>query len=428
MTHQYELMVIFDPEIDERQVAPKLDGFLKVITNDGGTIEKVDVWGRRRLAYEIKKKNEGIYAVVDFTATSEATQELDRQLKLSEQIMRTKVLRAEEAIAQVAAEAKRSEEKAARKARRSPQGRVRREGCEVTTMAGETVITVVGNLTADPELRYTQNGLPVANFTIASTPRTFDRQANEWKDGEALFLRASVWREFAEHVAGSLTKGSRVIATGRLKQRSYQDREGNNRTSIELEVDEIGPSLRYATAQVTRAASSGGGGGGGQRAQVQQGSDEPWSTPGSNQGGGADAWSTPGSYGDDTRSDLATPHGVTTPEIPDAEPGRRKRPRHPNPHERRKHGWKGHWRPPQAAEGREERSPREGDPRRRHRLQGRRNPPQVHLGARQDPRPSYHRCLRAGAAPDRPRHPERARDGSPALRRRRPLRSTRWQS
>ncbi|MCT2085111.1 single-stranded DNA-binding protein [Microbacterium enclense] len=168
-------------------------------------------------------------------------------------------------------------------------------------MAGETVITVVGNLTADPELRYTQNGLPVANFTIASTPRTFDRQANEWKDGEALFLRASVWREFAEHVAGSLTKGSRVIATGRLKQRSYQDREGNNRTSIELEVDEIGPSLRYATAQVTRAASSGGGGGGGgQRPQVQQSNDEPWSTPGSNQGGGADAWSTPGSYGDDT--------------------------------------------------------------------------------------------------------------------------------
>ncbi|OZD43219.1 single-stranded DNA-binding protein [Rhodococcus sp. 06-1477-1B] len=171
-------------------------------------------------------------------------------------------------------------------------------------MAGETVITVVGNLTADPELRYTQNGLPVANFTIASTPRTFDRQANEWKDGEALFLRASVWREFAEHVAGSLTKGSRVIATGRLKQRSYQDREGNNRTSIELEVDEIGPSLRYATAQVTRAAGGGNGGGGGQRAQVQQSADEPWSTPGSNNGGnsggGADAWSTPGSYGDDT--------------------------------------------------------------------------------------------------------------------------------
>ncbi|MFK4788306.1 single-stranded DNA-binding protein [Microbacterium sp. ZW T5_56] len=170
-------------------------------------------------------------------------------------------------------------------------------------MAGETIITVVGNLTADPELRYTQNGLPVANFTIASTPRTFDRQANEWKDGEALFLRASVWREFAEHVAGSLTKGSRVIATGRLKQRSYQDREGQNRTAIELEVDEIGPSLRYATAQVTRAASSGGAGGGfsgggGQSRPQQQVSEEPWSTPGSSSGG--DGWAAPGAYGDDT--------------------------------------------------------------------------------------------------------------------------------
>jgi single-strand DNA-binding protein len=167
-------------------------------------------------------------------------------------------------------------------------------------VANETVVCVVGNLTSDPELRYSQNGLPVANFTIASTPRTFDRQANEWKDGEALFLRASVWREFAEHVAGSLTKGMRVIAQGRLRQRSYQDREGNNRTAIELEVDEIGPSLRYATAQVTRAASGGaGGGGGGQRpAQQQQVSEEPWSTPGSSTS--ADAWSTPGSFGDDT--------------------------------------------------------------------------------------------------------------------------------
>jgi len=169
-------------------------------------------------------------------------------------------------------------------------------------MAGETIITVVGNLTADPELRYTQNGLPVANFTIASTPRNFDRAANEWKDGEALFLRASVWREFAEHVAGSLTKGSRVIATGRLKQRSYQDREGNNRTAIELEVDEIGPSLRYATAQVTRAAGgSNNGGGAGQSSRPAQVADEPWATPGSSNAGGGDAWSTPGaSYGDDT--------------------------------------------------------------------------------------------------------------------------------
>jgi single-strand DNA-binding protein len=161
-------------------------------------------------------------------------------------------------------------------------------------MAGETVITVVGNLTADPELRYTQNGLAVANFTIASTPRTFDRQANDWKDGEALFLRASVWREFAEHVAGSLTKGSRVIATGRLKQRSYETKEGEKRTSIELEVDEIGPSLRYATAQVTR--TSGGGGGGRSQSQV---ADEPWA-PSAPAASGGDVWNTPGSFNDET--------------------------------------------------------------------------------------------------------------------------------
>lgn len=168
-------------------------------------------------------------------------------------------------------------------------------------MAGETVITVVGNLTADPELRYTQNGLPVANFTIASTPRNFDRASGEWKDGEALFLRASVWREFAEHVAGSLTKGMRVIAQGRLRQRSYETREGEKRTAIELEIDEIGPSLRYATAQVTRAAGGSSGAGGGQLGGGQpraQASEEPWATPGSQTG--ADAWSTPGSFGDDT--------------------------------------------------------------------------------------------------------------------------------
>lgn len=169
-------------------------------------------------------------------------------------------------------------------------------------MAGETIVTVVGNLTADPELRYTQNGAAVANFTIASTPRNFDRASNEWKDGEALFLRASVWREFAEHVASSLTKGMRVVAQGRLRQRSYQDRDGNNRTAIELEVDEIGPSLRYATAQVTRAQSSGqaaGGFGGGNapaRPQASASVDDPWSTP----GGSADGWSSPGSFGDDT--------------------------------------------------------------------------------------------------------------------------------
>lgn len=142
-------------------------------------------------------------------------------------------------------------------------------------MAGETIITVVGNLTADPELRYTQNGLPVANFTIASTPREFDRQSNEWKDGEALFLRASIWREYAEHVAATLTKGTRVIAQGKLKQRSYETKEGEKRTAIELEVEEIGPALRYATAQVTRSQKGQQQGGqqqyGGGQQQPQQG-------------------------------------------------------------------------------------------------------------------------------------------------------------
>ncbi|MGF9662007.1 single-stranded DNA-binding protein [Arthrobacter crystallopoietes] len=129
-------------------------------------------------------------------------------------------------------------------------------------MAGETVITVVGNLTSDPELRFTPSGSAVANFTVASTPRTFDRQSNEWKDGETLFLRASVWREAAENVAETLTKGTRVIVQGRLKSRSYETKEGEKRTVIELEVDEIGPSLRYASAKVTRTQRSGGGQGG----------------------------------------------------------------------------------------------------------------------------------------------------------------------
>ena len=174
-------------------------------------------------------------------------------------------------------------------------------------MAGETIITVVGNLTADPELRYTQNGLAVANFTIASTPRTFDRQANEWKDGEALFLRASVWREFAEHVSQSLSKGSRVIAQGRLKQRSFETQQGEKRTVIELEVDEIGPSLRYATAQVTRTQGGGAGrssgGQGGGFGQPQQVADEPWGQPAQHAqpASSGDVWGAPGtSYNDET--------------------------------------------------------------------------------------------------------------------------------
>ena len=128
-------------------------------------------------------------------------------------------------------------------------------------MAGETPITVIGNLTADPELRFTPSGAAVANFTVASTPRTFDRQTNEWRDGEAMFLNCSVWRQAAENAAESLTKGMRVIVNGRLRARSYDDREGNRRTVFEIQVDEVGPSLRYATARVTRTPSGGGGGG-----------------------------------------------------------------------------------------------------------------------------------------------------------------------
>ena len=156
-------------------------------------------------------------------------------------------------------------------------------------MAGDTVITVIGNLTADPELRFTQSGAAVANFTVASTPRTLDRQSGEWKDGEALFLRCNIWRQAAENVAESLTRGARVIVSGRLKQRSFETREGEKRTVVELEVDEIGPSLRYATAKVQKMARSGGGsgsgggfgasGGGGGRSQGGGGNfDDPWAT------------------------------------------------------------------------------------------------------------------------------------------------------
>ncbi|THJ65674.1 single-stranded DNA-binding protein [Arthrobacter echini] len=169
-------------------------------------------------------------------------------------------------------------------------------------MAGDTIITVVGNLTADPELRFTPSGAAVANFTIASTPRTFDRQANDWKDGDTLFLRASIWREAAENIAETLTKGTRVVAQGRLKSRSYDTKEGEKRTVMELEVDEVGPSLRYASAKVTRtqrnnnASGTGGGnnqGGGGQSRdqawQSQQPADDPWAAP-ANTGTNAGGW------------------------------------------------------------------------------------------------------------------------------------------
>jgi single-strand DNA-binding protein len=150
-------------------------------------------------------------------------------------------------------------------------------------MAGETTITIVGNLTADPELRFTPSGAAVANFTVASTPRTFDRQSNEWKDGETLFMRCSIWRDSAENVAESLHRGTRVIVTGRLKSRSYETKEGEKRTVIELDVDEVGPSLRYASAKVTKAERGGGSGGGfgGQGGGYGGQQNDPWATGGS---------------------------------------------------------------------------------------------------------------------------------------------------
>ncbi len=182
-------------------------------------------------------------------------------------------------------------------------------------MAGETVITVVGNITDDPELRFTPSGAAVANFTVASTPRTMNRQTNEWEDGEALFLRCSIWRQAAENVAESLQKGARVIVQGRLKARTWETREGEKRTSFEVDVDEIGPSLKWATAKVTRAQRSGGGGGGYSGGGQQSQQADPWATSGpqgGGQGGGQgaqgggpsgapqnDPWAAPGAGNDE---------------------------------------------------------------------------------------------------------------------------------
>jgi single-strand DNA-binding protein len=179
-------------------------------------------------------------------------------------------------------------------------------------MAGETTITLVGNLTADPELRFTPSGAAVANFTVASTPRNFDRQTNEWRDGEAMFINCAVWRQAAENVAESLQKGMRVIVQGRLKSRSYETREGERRTVFEIDVDEIGPALRYATAKVTRTSSGGQGGGqrgggfggnsggyqggnqGGPNQGGSYGGNDPWA---SNDGGGNSGGNQGGSFG-----------------------------------------------------------------------------------------------------------------------------------
>lgn len=174
-------------------------------------------------------------------------------------------------------------------------------------MAGETKITVIGNLTNDPELRFTPSGAAVANFTVASTPRNFDRQTNEWKDGETLFLRCSVWRDAAENVAESLVRGSRVIVTGNLVSRSFETKEGERRTVNEVQVDEVGPSLRYATAKVNKTSRGGGGFGGGQAGQAGgQQQEDPWATgpgsggqPGAGQAGQAGGGWGGGSYSEE---------------------------------------------------------------------------------------------------------------------------------
>lgn len=165
-------------------------------------------------------------------------------------------------------------------------------------MAGETIITIIGNMTADPELRFTQGGQAVASFTIASTPRTFDKQSNEWRDGDTLFMRCSVWREAAENVAESLTKGTRVIVQGRLVQRSFETREGEKRTVVEMQVDEVGPSLRYATAKVTRTGNRNNAQGGGYG--NPQGNGGGW-------GGPQDGFNTGGTWGNDALANGAPP-------------------------------------------------------------------------------------------------------------------------
>jgi len=178
-------------------------------------------------------------------------------------------------------------------------------------MAGDTVITVIGNITGDPELRFTPSGAAVANFTVASTPRAFDRQSNEWKDGETLFMRCSVWRDAAENVAESIQRGTRVIVSGRLKSRSFETKEGEKRTVVELDVDEIGPSLRYASAKVTKTQRGGGqgsgGGFGGQGGGGGFGSsggnqEDPWAT-----GAGGGGPSSGGGFGGNQGGQSASP-------------------------------------------------------------------------------------------------------------------------
>ena len=298
----YEVMVILDPSLDERTIEPSLDKYLNVIRKDGGSIESLDVWGRRRMAYEIKKNAEGIYAVIHADGRARDGQGVrppahaERVDPAHEGHASRRPLIALRACGKpfplsVSACLMGSITESNPDQPAQQQDFLRRPD-----MAGETTITVIGNLVDDPELRFTPSGAPVANFRIASTPRTFDRQSNEWKDGDTLFLSCAVWRQAAENVAESLQRGMRVIVQGRLKSRQYETREGEKRTVFEIDVEEVGPSLRSASAKVTKTTRSGGGGGysgggggggySGGGGQQSAPADDPWASPAPAQGGG----------------------------------------------------------------------------------------------------------------------------------------------
>ena len=255
----YEIMIILDPNLEERTVQPSLDQFLTVVTGGGGNVDKVDIWGKRRLAYQIEKKSEGIYAVVDLTAEPATV----TGTRPSAQPERGR--------AADQGHAARASPLTAALPRPFPPA-VRIVRIRSTPMAaGDTQITIAGNLVDDPELRFTPAGQPVARFRVASTPRFRDNATGEWKDGDSLFLTCNVWRQAAENVAESLTRGMRVIVSGRLRQRSYETKEGEKRTVYEVEVDDVGPSLRNASAKVNQVARSGGDGGYGGGQVVRRG-------------------------------------------------------------------------------------------------------------------------------------------------------------
>ena len=304
----YEVMVILDPSLDERTIEPSLDKYLNVIRKDGGSIESLDVWGRRRMAYEIKKNAEGIYAVIYADGRARDGQGVrppahaERVDPAHEGHASRRPLIALPGICGKTLPAVGECLFDGRITGSTPdQPAQQQDILRRPDMAGETTITVIGNLVDDPELRFTPSGAPVANFRIASTPRTFDRQSNEWKDGDTLFLSCAVWRQAAENVAESLQRGMRVIVQGRLKSRQYETREGEKRTVFEIDVEEVGPSLRSASAKVTKTTRSGGGGGysgggggggySGGGGQQSAPADDPWASPAPSQGGqGGGGW------------------------------------------------------------------------------------------------------------------------------------------